>query len=626
MTVTPLPAPEASTRTPSPENAAPAQQRHRTDPMNTDPASSDPAASDPARPSDPAAPTALPDAIRAAIDRPQERTASAHEAPQTAPPAQTGPAAVVETEPAAPQQALAPARRPGTPTVRASDPGLATQAPDSRATNPASALPQHAIARVAPPPPRPMSIRAAPPSEAAAPAPSPAQSPQLAPVNSTPPPTRPEALGPTGRRPSGGMAPALTSPAQAAIPRRYGALVDWRSATLKRSGPVFVEYASDLHAPTLLETSSAPPRRSDARPPAESLPEEVVEETVAETAAEMTAHPPQTNAPAFATAARPGSLDLRPRPRPARTLQTSEIAQDPQTTPRRAVPATKSTLLTSKLPFMAASVDDVLTADARFDIAQFSMADRQRPAPIASLPSDSPWRAESDRTPGWSTVLVRATPPVRVAQRPQPRPAGLRRTRVPALAQAPTPVTPAAPAPARRTTEGALCNDARLSGSRPPAVTATRPGCGIARPVRLTSVIGIRLSQPVLANCALARSFADWIETSARPASRELLGSDLTGLTVAASYSCRTRNNRPGARLSEHATGNAVDISGFRLADGRLVTVLTGWQDTAQGAFLRRLHSGACRLFGTVLGPAADRWHRDHFHFDAAVRRRGYCR
>ncbi len=47
---------------------------------------------------------------------------------------------------------------------------------------------------------------------------------------------------------------------------------------------------------------------------------------------------------------------------------------------------------------------------------------------------------------------------------------------------------------------------------------------------------------------------------------------------------------------------------------------------SAEGAFLRRLHRGACGTFGTVLGPEANEAHRDHFHFDLAARRRSaFC-
>lgn len=46
----------------------------------------------------------------------------------------------------------------------------------------------------------------------------------------------------------------------------------------------------------------------------------------------------------------------------------------------------------------------------------------------------------------------------------------------------------------------------------------------------------------------------------------------------------------------------------------------------AEAQFLRRLHKGACSVFGTVLGPEANDLHRDHFHFDLASRRRSaFC-
>lgn len=46
----------------------------------------------------------------------------------------------------------------------------------------------------------------------------------------------------------------------------------------------------------------------------------------------------------------------------------------------------------------------------------------------------------------------------------------------------------------------------------------------------------------------------------------------------------------------------------------------------AEGAFLRRLHKGACTAFGTVLGPEANEAHRNHFHFDLAPRKRSaFC-
>lgn len=43
---------------------------------------------------------------------------------------------------------------------------------------------------------------------------------------------------------------------------------------------------------------------------------------------------------------------------------------------------------------------------------------------------------------------------------------------------------------------------------------------------------------------------------------------------------------------------------------------------SAENGFLRRLHTAACGIFSTVLGPEANAAHHDHFHFDLKARRR----
>jgi hypothetical protein len=76
----------------------------------------------------------------------------------------------------------------------------------------------------------------------------------------------------------------------------------------------------------------------------------------------------------------------------------------------------------------------------------------------------------------------------------------------------------------------------------------------------------------------------------------------------------------PGARLSEHAFGNAVDVAGFTLADGREIDFVHDWKktDSQEAAFLHEAHAGACQYFTTVLGPGADVFHYNHIHLDLA--------
>lgn len=173
---------------------------------------------------------------------------------------------------------------------------------------------------------------------------------------------------------------------------------------------------------------------------------------------------------------------------------------------------------------------------------------------------------------------------------------------------------------------GAVCGDPDLQGEVVGAVRGRIAGCGIRQAVRLRSVSGIALSQEALADCTTAKALKRWIERGVKPAVGTT-GGGVREIRVAAHYACRTRNSQPGARISEHGKGRAIDISAFRLRDGSHITVLGGWDRRREGRILREMHRAACGIFGTVLGPDSDRFHRDHFHFDTARHRGGsFCR
>lgn len=171
---------------------------------------------------------------------------------------------------------------------------------------------------------------------------------------------------------------------------------------------------------------------------------------------------------------------------------------------------------------------------------------------------------------------------------------------------------------------GNVCGDPELWGEK--LGTVDGPGaCGIENAVRLTEVSGVRLSTGAQMNCQTAQALKTWVEDGVIPAVGNT-GGGVASLRVVAHYSCRTRNNQPGARLSEHSFGNAIDIAGIGLADGSEMTVLTGWNG-AYATQLRQMWQAACGPFGTVLGPDGDRFHQDHFHFDTADHGNGsFCR
>ncbi len=152
-------------------------------------------------------------------------------------------------------------------------------------------------------------------------------------------------------------------------------------------------------------------------------------------------------------------------------------------------------------------------------------------------------------------------------------------------------------------------------------------GCGIkSGAVRLYSVSGVTLSTPAVMECQTAKALKSWVDNGARK-SVGRFGGGIEELKVAAGYSCRTRNNKSGAKISEHGKGRAIDISAVKLVDGSHISVLDDWGKGKRGRILAKMHKSACGPFGTVLGPKADRYHKDHFHFDVARYRSGpYCR
>jgi hypothetical protein len=225
---------------------------------------------------------------------------------------------------------------------------------------------------------------------------------------------------------------------------------------------------------------------------------------------------------------------------------------------------------------------------------------------------------------------LRAVQPARVIEafsasavgrsiRPEARPGGMPVVRAAAVRTQPSAVTGTGRA-------GNICGDGAIRGEALPPIPARVAGCGLDRPVRVVSVDGVALSQPATIDCATANALKTWVREGVKPAIGRL-GGGVASLRVVASYSCRTRNNRPGAKISEHGRGRAVDIAAVTLKNGVSVSVLKGWRDPVQGRLLKRMHSAACGPFGTVLGPNSDKYHKDHIHLDTASYRNGpYCR
>ncbi|MBN2907748.1 MAG: extensin family protein [Rhodobacteraceae bacterium] len=173
---------------------------------------------------------------------------------------------------------------------------------------------------------------------------------------------------------------------------------------------------------------------------------------------------------------------------------------------------------------------------------------------------------------------------------------------------------------------GKICGDPAIRGEVLAPIPGRVKGCGVARPVRVSSVDGVPLSRPATMDCDTARALKAWVATGVKPTVGRL-GGGVASVKVIADYACRPRNNQPGAKISEHGRGRALDVAAINLNNGVSLSVLKGWRDPVQGKLLKQMHKAACGPFGTVLGPNANRYHQDHFHLDTARYSGGpYCR
>lgn len=149
-------------------------------------------------------------------------------------------------------------------------------------------------------------------------------------------------------------------------------------------------------------------------------------------------------------------------------------------------------------------------------------------------------------------------------------------------------------------------------------------GCSSIDAVKLLD-IGTPTTNLGAMTCPLARNFAAWAQYAVKPAARKYFGQEVVKIETFGTYSCRNIYGGRSGRLSQHAYSNAVDVSGFVLADGRRIMLDGGWTgDKPSQDFLRALHKSACRRFGTVLSPDYNAAHYNHFHMDMSGA--GYCR
>jgi hypothetical protein len=146
--------------------------------------------------------------------------------------------------------------------------------------------------------------------------------------------------------------------------------------------------------------------------------------------------------------------------------------------------------------------------------------------------------------------------------------------------------------------------------------------CGIDYPLKVSALgNGQTVVSPVATlGCPLTEALEAWLQETVQPAALKWVGSPVVEISQISNYACRKRNNF-GKGYSEHAFGNALDISGYKFANGRETTYAghakNGPEDIR--GFYDEIFASACQRFTTLLGPGFNLLHYNHIHVDLAL-------
>jgi len=159
---------------------------------------------------------------------------------------------------------------------------------------------------------------------------------------------------------------------------------------------------------------------------------------------------------------------------------------------------------------------------------------------------------------------------------------------------------------------------------QPPPQRAV-PSLGPMRgPNASAAIMPAAVTPPATLACPLVSALDRWVSEGVQPAALHWFGTQVTEIKQIGSYSCREMVGSGTSSMSEHAFGDALDIAGFTLADGRKITVKDGWHGTPEEqGFLHDVQLYACETFTTVLAPGYNIYHYDHMHVDLMRRSSG---
>src|SRR5438552_4987877 len=221
-------------------------------------------------------------------------------------------------------------------------------------------------------------------------------------------------------------------------------------------------------------------------------------------------------------------------------------------------------------------------------IPQYSPAPMARPAPEPLYPSAQPYPAQ--------TFPAQPYPAQTYPSRPPYAPVAAE----PGVPMAITPSGSSEPLPDEPGRYGRGRYPARPSpygygapAQPPPAPPVYNVPLAPSRAPSATAAAANLVPAATLA-CPLVSALDTWMAGDVQPAALRWFGQPVVEIKQISAYSCRGMNGNPNASISEHAFGNALDIAVFTLADGRKLTVKTGWSGAPEEqGFLRDVQAAA---------------------------------
>ena len=142
----------------------------------------------------------------------------------------------------------------------------------------------------------------------------------------------------------------------------------------------------------------------------------------------------------------------------------------------------------------------------------------------------------------------------------------------------------------------------------------TAGACSLVNGVRIARLLA-PFNRPATLSCQMALRLDEFEINIVQMAAQRYFNRKVIEVRQVGSYSCR--NIAGSHRISMHASGQAIDISGFVLDDGTVISVKNDWGGRgAPTKFLHEVARGACGLFSVVLTPNTNADHHEHLHLD----------